>query len=200
MQRQVSSLNNLDTLVILKGSQLNLVHKDREHLPASAGLPSSAGLYRSKSFGGDTLHGVASDGQLFNTLLSNRKRDSLLKINPVVGIAAIPRPIVQSNHDDSTKHSKKGKKRFYSMKSTVSSKILDSKNSFIANQRRARSLLHFAPSSDKKTALEYKKAAASKSLESALEKLKFSEVRMFFIIHIFRIQLLIRKKQSLDQL
>jgi hypothetical protein len=61
-------------------------------------------------------------------------------------------------------------------------------------------LLHFAPSSDKKTALEYKKAAASKSLESALEKLKFSEVRMFFIIHIFRIQLLIRKKQSLDQL
>jgi len=200
MQRQVSSINNLDTLVILKGSQLNLVHKDREHLPASAGLPSSAGLYRSKSFGGDTLHGVASEGQLFNSLLSNRKKDSLMKIIPVIGIAAIPRPIVQSNHDhdDSTKQSKKGKKRFYSMKSTVSSKILDSKNSFIANQRRARSLLHFAPSSDKKTTLEYNKAAANKSLESALEKLKFS-VRIFLIIHIFRIQL-IRKKQSLDRL
>lgn len=69
MQQQVTNLNNLDTFVILKGNQLK-----REHLPASAGLPSSAGLFRSRSFGGDSLNGVAADGQLLTNLLSETTR------------------------------------------------------------------------------------------------------------------------------
>jgi hypothetical protein len=66
-----------DTLVILKGSQLNLVHhqQSKERLPVSAGLPSAGGLYRSKSSGGDRVVGIAADMKLLTDLLTNSKRE-----------------------------------------------------------------------------------------------------------------------------
>ncbi|KAJ3270625.1 hypothetical protein HDV01_007559 [Terramyces sp. JEL0728] len=52
----IESLNNLNS--VLKGSQLNLVaNASGERLPASAGLPSAAGLYRSNTIGGDNMQG-----------------------------------------------------------------------------------------------------------------------------------------------
>ena len=66
----------LDSFVILKGSQLNLVHhhSDKEHLPASAGLPSAGGLYRSKSIGGKSLNGIAGGKKLITNLLKTPSR------------------------------------------------------------------------------------------------------------------------------
>jgi hypothetical protein len=60
----------LDSLVVLKGSQLNLIHQEssKERLPASAGLPSAAGLHRSRSIGGTILDGVARRGSLLSNL------------------------------------------------------------------------------------------------------------------------------------
>lgn len=71
----------LDSFVILKGSQLNLVHHhaNSERLPASAGLPSAAGLYRSHSHGGDSLNGIANEMKLLSNLITSTRKLALKK-------------------------------------------------------------------------------------------------------------------------
>ncbi|KAJ3312018.1 hypothetical protein HDV04_003405 [Boothiomyces sp. JEL0838] len=68
----IESLNKLNS--VIKGSQLHLVSSGSgERLPASAGLPSAAGLYRSNTIGGDNLQGMASGKQFFTELLKETK-------------------------------------------------------------------------------------------------------------------------------
>ncbi|KAI8930179.1 hypothetical protein BC831DRAFT_508621 [Entophlyctis helioformis] len=60
----------------IMGIQLSLVHQQStiERLPASAGLPSAAGLYRSGSIGGARLSGVAGSSRLLMDLMSDGRR------------------------------------------------------------------------------------------------------------------------------
>ncbi|KAI8902910.1 hypothetical protein BC833DRAFT_1395 [Globomyces pollinis-pini] len=64
---------------MIQGNQLNLVHHsiNNERLPASAGLPSAAGLYRSNSAGGGTLNGIAEDMKFLTGLMLNKKKKSI---------------------------------------------------------------------------------------------------------------------------
>jgi hypothetical protein len=75
----------LDSLVVLKGSQLNLIHQEssKERLPASAGLPSAAGLHRSRSIGGTILDGVARRGSLLSNLSKIEKQKKVVD-KPVI--------------------------------------------------------------------------------------------------------------------
>lgn len=190
MQRQ-----NLDTFVILKGNQLK-----REHLPVSAGLPSSAGLYRSRSFGGEGLQGDSVDGKFLTDLLSEprKNRASAGTRKPIITRSDTTQsnktaPSVAlldtSSHLNSNTHKKNRSKSVKtlpgsygksiaisgsaaSLKKASSSTITDT---VTAEQRRARSLQALADT--QKQIMQHKKFATRVSLNKALDNLDLQKSR-----------------------
>ena len=194
MQRQ-----NLDTFVILKGNQLK-----REHLPVSAGLPSSAGLYRSRSFGGEGLQGDSVDGKFLTDLLSEprRSRASAGTRKPIItrsyatqsnktapSLALLD---TSSSHLNSNTHKKNRSKSVKALPGSYRKTIAISgmaasapnlkklsssttTDTVTAEQRRARSLQALADT--QKQLMQHKKSATRVSLNKALDNLDLQEGR-----------------------